>query len=128
MIDSIYKRTPLSLAARYDHFACVSVLLKSHALVNQYDMYGYNSLETHINCRRTANTAMAMLLWAAGEIIDASRVDIPPCLRHCGMRSLKQRLSETTYSAVILILICSIECPNFLCQNYWYLICYLIYL
>ena len=31
----IYKRTPLSLAARYDHLACVSVLLKSHALVNQ---------------------------------------------------------------------------------------------
>ena len=90
----IYKRTSLCLAARYDHFECVSVLLKSHALVNQCDMYGYNSIETHINFRRTANTAMVMLLWAAGEIIDPSRADIPPCLKHSGIRSLKQHCRE----------------------------------
>ena len=92
--SDIYKRTPLSLAARYDHFACVSVLLKSQALVNQYDMYGYNSIETHINYRRTANTEIVMVLWAAGEIIDSSRVDIPPCLKYNGIRSLKQYCRE----------------------------------
>ena len=90
----IYKRTPLSLAARYDHLACVSVLLKSHALVNQCDMYGYNSLATHMNHAHTANTEAVMLLWAAGEMIDSPRVDIPQCLKHGGMKSMKQHCRQ----------------------------------
>ena len=115
-----YKRTPLILVASIDNFpdlnvrvserdrACgIRLLLKSGACVNRFDTTLGNALNTYLTSCFSIDKEVAMLLFAAGEIID--RTGKEPLIdrrRPYISRRIPDYLLETNFSECSLMELC----------------------
>ena len=111
-----YNFTALIWAARGTSLQavdCVKILLRAGAFINKFDTVGRNALLNSMadRCKTWSNDDAAMLLYAAGEIlegeiagikVDASDVMIPEFLQHKEL-SLKHMCREAIRKQLLLL-------------------------